>query len=460
MSNTTTSEVSLKQLLAFCGPCLPFAALGLPLAVILSEYYVSEIGLSLAVVGYVFLAVKLIDIVVDPIIGWAMDKTRTRYGRFKVWMLICLPILFLSTGFIFLAPEGVSPVYLGFWLLIIYIGFSIAALSQSSWGSVLTSNYNERTKVFAWWQMANIIGIICVLLIPVVVQSVFKLPYQTAVQGMGIFIMTLLPIMIGLALWLVPEKISEASTHSVNPGDYFVMLRRPNVIRILLADLFLGLAPGVMGVLFFFYFMQTKGLTREESSIAMFLYFVAGLVGAPLWNWASKRYNKHRTLIVSSLIFAVAYALLGFLPANNFVLAAVLVFLAGIPYAASLLLTRSLMADIGDEVLLETGGDHKGTLMAILSATTKFGYALSVLTMPLLASFGFDNKAVQNTPEALMWVQIFFVGLPVIFLLLGALAMKAYDLTPEAYAKIQAGLIAKGLSQNDQNQPSGQKLKH
>lgn len=445
----TTRQVSLPQMLAFVGPCLPFAALGLPLAVILSEYYVTEIGLDLAIVGYVFLAVKLIDIIVDPLVGWGMDKTRTRFGRFKVWIAICLPILFVSIGFIFLAAPGVSPAYLGVWLMVIYVGFSIAALSQSSWGSVLSSDYNERTRIFAWWQMANIIGIIAVLLIPVIVQSILHQSYQTAVRYMGLFIMGLLPVMIGLALWIVPEKMDDTPVHDVRLSDYFRMLRRPSVVRILLADLFLGLAPGVMGVLFFFYFMQTKGLTREQCSIAMFLYFVAGLVGAPLWNWASKKYNKHRTLIVSSLIFAVLYLGLAFLPEGNFGLAAGLVFLAGIPYAASLLLTRALMADIGDEVLLETGKDHKGTLMSILSATTKLGYAVSVMTMPLLAQFGFDNKATSNAPDALMWVQIFFVALPVLFLLLGAWAMKAYDLTPERYAKIQAGLAKKGLGLHD-----------
>jgi len=448
----SSKQITWPQLLAFCGPCLPFAALGLPLAVIVSEYYVSEIGIDMATVGYVFLAVKLIDILVDPLVGWGMDVTRTKFGRFKLWMAICLPILFVATGFLFLAPAGASAIYLALWLMIIYVGFSIAALSQASWGSVLTTDYGERTRVFAWWQIGNIVGMISVLLIPVIVQTGLKLPYRTAVQTMGIFIMVLLPVVIALALWIVPERQSQTPAHNVRLSDYFRMLKRPNVVRVLLADLWLGLAPGVMGVLFFFYFMQTKGLTREQCSIAMVLYFVAGLVGAPLWNWASKRFNKHRTLIAASLIFAVCYGLLAIVPDGNFPIAAVVVFIAGVPYTASLLLTRALMADIGDEVLHETGGDHKGTLMSILSATTKFGYALSVMTMPVLAWLGFDNKAAYNTPEALMWVEGFFIGLPVLFLLLGAWAMTSYDLTPDRYAAIQTGLKAKGLS-SDQGPP-------
>lgn len=444
-----SQTVSNRQLLAFTGPCLPFAALGLPLAVIISEYYTSTLGLHLGVVGVVFMLVRLVDIFTDPLIGWAMDKTRTRFGRFKVWMLACLPVLFIGTGFLFLAPEGVSALYMGVWLFITYTGFSMASLSQASWGAVLSDDYDERTKIFAVWQVGNIVGMIMVLLIPVVTQYVFHAPYSVAVQAMGLFIMALLPVMIGLALWIVPERLSQASAHNIRLGDYFRMIRRPNVIRVLLADLLLGLAPGVMGALFFFYFMQVKGLSRAECSVAMALYFVAGLVGAPLWNRVAKTYTKHKTLIASSLIFAASYACLGLVPEGNFPLTAVAVFMAGIPYAAYLLLTRALMADIGDEVLLETGNDHKGTLMSILSATTKLGYAVSILTLSVLAVLGFDNHAAQNSPQSLMWVQIFFIGLPLVFLLSGAWAMKGYDLTPERHAQILAGLKAEGPSTHD-----------
>ena len=143
---------------------------------------------------------------------------------------------------------------------------------------------------------------------------------------------------------------------------------------------------------------------------------------------------------------------MAFAPKGNFIGCAVLTFLNGIPYAASLLLTRALMADIGDEVLAETGHDHKGTLMAILSATTdaatttKVGYALSALTITLLGLLGFNVKVPSASPaEALMWVQVFFVGLPVLFLILGALVMKDYDLTPEKHRAIMDGLRAKDI---------------
>lgn len=431
-------------MLAFIGPCVPFAALGLPLVATLPEYYGTQLQLG-AMVGTVFFIVRCFDILVDPVLGHWMDRTRTRLGRFKIWMLICLPILFVSTGFIFLAQKGVGPVYLGLWLFVLYVGFSIAALSQASWGTVLSTDYNERSRIFAWWQVGNIVGILAAAVIPVIVQKL-GYSYIFGVQLMGGFIMLTLPISIGIALWLVPEKISNTNTHDLKFSHYFDMWKRPNVRSILYADLFMGLAPGVMAALFFYFFEETKGLTRFECSVAMLLYFVAGIIGAPIWVIASKKMSKHKALILSSLIFAVLYGAMYFAPKGNFIICAAMTFANGIPYAASLLLTRALMADIGDEVMLETGHDHKGTLMAILSATTKVGYAISALTITILGVLHFNVKSPKDSPpDALMWVEIFFIGLPVIFLILGAVSMLRYNLTPARHAEIMSQLKAKDI---------------
>ncbi len=417
----------------------------MPIVVTLPEYYGTQLQLG-GVVGLVFAIVRCFDILVDPPLGHWMDRTRTKLGRFKLWMLICLPILLVSTGFIFLAHMGVGPVYLGGWLFVLYVGFSIAALSQASWGTVLSTDYNERSRIFAWWQVGNIFGIILAAVIPVIGQGPLHLPYATCVQIMGLFIMMTLPITIGIALWIVPEKVSNTNTHDLKLSHYFDMWKRKNVRCILWADLFMGLAPGVMAALFFYFFEQTKGLTRFESSVAMLLYFVAGIIGAPIWTFVSKRLSKDKTLILSSILFAVLYAAMYFAPKGNFIVCAAMTFANGIPYAASLLLTRALMADIGDEVMLETGHDHKGTLMAILSATTKIGYAVSALTITVLGLLHFNVKHPAESPaDSLLWVEAFFIGLPVLFLILGAWVMKDYNLTPKRHGEIMAALKAKDI---------------
>ena len=91
-----TPRRSNAVLAAFSGPCLPLAAFGVALPVTLPEFYATFVGLELGVVAAVFMAVRLIDIVFDPFIGWGMDKTRTRFGRYRPWMALSTPMLMLA----------------------------------------------------------------------------------------------------------------------------------------------------------------------------------------------------------------------------------------------------------------------------------------------------------------------------------------------------------------------------
>ena len=78
-------------LAAFSGPCLPYAAVGLPLAVSLPAFYSQYVGLDLAAVGSAFLLVRMIDIFFDPVVGWGMDRTRSKWGPYRTWLTIGTP---------------------------------------------------------------------------------------------------------------------------------------------------------------------------------------------------------------------------------------------------------------------------------------------------------------------------------------------------------------------------------
>jgi Na+/melibiose symporter-like transporter len=121
-------------------------------------------------------------------------------------------------------------------------------------------------------------------------------------------------------------------------------------------------------------------------------------------------------------------------------------FLAGLPYAAGLLLTRAMMADVADEVRLETGEDRMGLLFSFLSLTTKFGYAISVGSLSILAWFGFDDRPhAHNSETALLVLQVLFLGLPTLLLVLAAWALRNYPLDLKRHAEIRAALEARSV---------------
>lgn len=435
---------SNATLAAFAASCLPYAALGLPVYVTLPEFYASQIGVPLAVVGLVFMLVRIGDIVLDPLFGAIIDRTRTRFGRYRVWMLASAPVLMISVAMLFFVERGAGPAHLIVWLVIMYLGYSASLLSQMSWASVLSSDYDQRSRIYGWWQAANIVGVLAVLLIPPVVQALGQ-DYLSAVRLQGAFIVVLLPLALFITVRFTPEPRPASDTAPRESLTAWLSLLRSRALqRLLTSDLMLGAARGTVAALFFYFFEHAKGFERAETSILLLVYFVAGLVGAPVWAWAAMKWGKHQTLAVASVYFALTLLIASLLtPQGALVIAAVAIFATGLAFGAADLLLRAMMADVSDEVLLDTGTDRTGLLFSILTATSKLGYAISVGTFIALQQIGFDASiGAVNTPDVIGWLTGIFVGVPMVLLLISALVLRGYPLDQARHARIRSDLDA------------------
>ena len=441
-----TPRRSNAVLAAFSGPCLPLAAFGVALPVTLPEFYATFVGLELGVVATVFMAVRLIDIVFDPFIGWGMDRTRTRFGRYRPWMALSTPMLMLAAYMMFVMVQpGAPPIYLFGWLLFLYLGFSIGTLGQLGWAAVLAPQYDQRSRVYGWWQVFNIIGVVLILVLPTVVVQTGIGTYADGVRIMGWAIVIALPVTIGLAMVAVPEPVTAGGQPHGSLGAYLSLFKKPVVRKLLLSDLLLGVAPGITGSLLFFFFGQIRGYDHTQAGLFMLFYFVAGLCGAPFWAWYATRVGKDRGLAVASVVSAVLYVGATLVPGGNFVLTAVVMFIAGLPYAAGLFLTRAMMADAGDEERFETGVDRTGLMLSILSATTKIGHVVALIPYLILQGVGFRALPgpAGNSDMALLTLQILFIAVPGVLLVLAGVVLKNYPLTAKRHDEIRAALEAR-----------------
>lgn len=428
-------------LAAFAASCLPYAALGLPVYVTLPEFYASHVGVPLATVSLIFLLVRLSDILIDPFLGALIDRTRTRFGRYRVWMAAGAPILMGSVAMLFFVAPGSGAAYLGLWLVVMYLGYSVSLLSQMAWAAVLSPDYDQRSRIYAWWQVANIVGVLAVLLIPAVAQGQ-GYSYVEAVRMQGAFIVILLPIALAVTFRFTPEP-----AHLTPPPHDGLMatlrlIARPVLRRLLLSDLLLGAGRGLIGVLFFYFFEHARGFERDQTSILLLVYFVAGLIGAPVWAGLATRVGKHVSLMIGSVYFAVSFAAATLLvPAGNFPAALVAIFAAGLAFGAADLLLRAMMADAADVIRLEDGADRTGLLFSILTATSKLGYAVSVGAFAVLEWIGFDpTPGATNTPEVILGLQWVFIAAPTVLLLISAVILRLYPLTPAAHAQVRTQL--------------------
>jgi GPH family glycoside/pentoside/hexuronide:cation symporter len=440
--DVTSGRRSNWILAAFAGPSLPFAALGLPLIVHLPAFYAQSVGLPLQSVSLMFFIARTLDIGADPFLGGWMDRTRGRFGRFKPWLVAGALPMMIATWLLFMPPKGANLVFLTLCLLAVYVTFSIVVLAQTSWAATLSTDYDQRSRVYGWWQFGNMVGMLLVLLLPPIISARGGTQAQ-GVAAMGWFIVVLLPITVGIAVWKVPEPRPETECHATI-ADYFAFFKLSSVRRLMLTDLLYGLAPGITGALALFYLQTVKGMSEGQASILIFCYFVGGLVGAPIWGWAATKFGKHKALSIAGVVYAAAYVVVWLAPAHNLAAQVGSMLFVGIPFGAGQILLRAMMADVGDEERLASGEDRTGMMYALLTLTNKVGTALSSAVLFILSLSHYDQApGAHNSSAAINTLTFLFVALPILVLIVSSMIINRFPIDETRQKQTRAALEAR-----------------
>lgn len=446
MTSDTPARLPISTMVAYSAPNVAMGAMSVAVFVYLPAYFAGHLGVSLAVVGGVWMGIRLIDLPIDWLIGLAMDRTRTRIGRYKPWALAAAPVLALGIWQLFMAPKGFGVAYLGPWLLFMYLGYSGAWLSMQALGASLAAHYDDRSKLFAVQAAMGVMGVLAALSLPIVGKP-YGLSDADAVRGMGVFIVVAAPLGIALAALLVKEVVIELPRGARGSplSAYLAVLREPASVRLFLAQFCVTLGPGWMSALYLFYFRQVRHYSTESASILLAVYILAGLPGAALGSFLSQRIGKHRALMAMCAGFSISLPSVLFIPLGAVWAAVPFMLWAGAMASAFGLIIQAMLADVGDKLRLDHDREQMSLVYAMNTSAAKIAAAFSIgLTFPLLQVLGFNPvEGVRNTPEALDRLQWAFLSGPVVFVILGGVCVVGWRLDAARHADIRAQLEAR-----------------
>lgn len=435
------APLSLSTVIAFACAYIPFAALQLSVAVQLPRFFASSLGVG-AAAGGVFFLVRLIDIPVDPALGLLMDRTRTRFGRYRPWLVASAPVLMLALYMAYQARPGVGVPYLTLWLLILYLGMSFLLVGGNAWGSTLASTYGGRSRIFGAQSALGVVGAASVLAIPTFA-AWRQMPEAEGVRLIGWFMMGLAPLCVLIALSRTPERITaDGGGRAFRLADYAALLVRPNVVRLLAGDFCVVMGPGWMAALYLYFFEDSRHFGVAAANILLAVYILAGFVGAPAAAWLANRISKHRALMVTTTGYSLTLIVIFLLPKGQVAPMAPAMLLAGAFGAGFIVLIRSITADIGDEIRLETHRNLAGLLYALTSATTKAASALAAgLTFTILGMVGYNFKpGAHNGPDQILGLEMAYVIGPIVFVMLAGACFIGYRLSADRHAEIRRQL--------------------
>jgi Na+/melibiose symporter-like transporter len=436
-------RLSLPRLLGFSTPGFCVGALAIALGVYLPRYYAGHFGLGLPLVGLAFSVIRVGDTLLDPLIGVRMDRTRSKLGRYRIWLALGVPVLLLGVYMLFEAPQGVGVGYLLFWLLIYFIGASLITLSHASWASVIAANYNERSRVFGAIQLMGVIGAAATLILPIVMAGPGGSGGHGDVPAMGWLVIISCAVGVILALMTTPEHvIAEKKGETYTLRDYWEMVTRPDMARIIVADFCLALGPGWMAALYLYYFHDARGFTIGASSLLLFIYVCAGMLGAPLLSILAIRIGKHVTLMGAAMVYSVGLVVQSFAPKGAFAIVAAMMFALGFAASCFPLLDRAMVADVGDAIRLEKGKNRISLLYAMITTTQKLATALSIgFSFTVLGWLGYQAEdGAINTPAAILGLQLVYILGPIVFVMIGGACFVGYKLDGKRHAEIRRGL--------------------
>jgi len=448
LSQTTVTppRASIATMLVFATTGMPIGALGIAMPIYVQPYFAQDLGVGLVALGAAFGVVRLIDLFVDILLALAMDRTRTRIGRYRNWLLAGAPIMMIGVYELFMASRGIGPGFLIVWLLVMNLGGSALVIARFAWSATLVTRYSQRSLFYGIMGAVAVVGNIIVLAVPVISASFPHHSMAGDVHLMGWTVIALTPITVILAASLAPEQINP-DTHSLRAplSDYIDLIKRPELIRLFVMTFGTTLGPGWMANLYIFFFTLARGFTTGQASLLLIFYVLAGALGAPLVGLTAAKFSKHRTLIAATIFYSLGLCTVLIVPKADFLLTVPVMIWCGYWGTGFDLMTSAMMADVGDHVRLDQGKERMGLLYAVLSLATKAANAGAVMiSYPLLAVLGFvPSLGVHNTSSAINGLQLCFLLGPIFFVALGGICCVGWKLDAKRHAEIRTELEAR-----------------
>jgi len=439
----TEGRLSSSEVIAYGLPASTMAIVMVSVAMYLPNYYTDELGVTAGLLSWVFLAGRVSDAITDPLMGHLSDRTRTRWGRRRPYMLLAALPLWLV--FFLIWSPGASPFGVGAFghLLVCYLllyGFmTVLSIPYVALGMELTSDYDERTRLFGVRQVLAVVGTAAGMLAP------FAFAEALGGKSSGYPVMALSLGGLGVVLILVAfARVREATpVDSAAPLSFLTGLRVTAANRPFRVLLLVYLASHVGGSFIapLSLFIAKYVIKVEWAMQPVMLAYLAGsMLSIPIWLRLSKAYGKNRTWTIGMMVGVVAYATSYTYHEGTWVLWVILGAVVGAAGGCTMTLGPAIAADAIDSDELETGQRREGVFMGVWLFVDKAAIGLAVfIGMQGLEAIGYVPNQDQSE-SVIDGMKFLYCILPAMLNLVALLVFQRFPITREVHEEIQAKL--------------------
>ncbi len=414
-------------------------AFGTVPGLLLLPYLTDTLGVAAGVAALLVLLPKAWDVLVNPVAGRISDRTRSRWGPRRPYLLgagIALGVLFAA---IFAAPFGNGPaagLYVALAFLATATAFAFFQVPYVAMPAELTGDYTERTRLMTWR--------IAVLALAILVSGAVAPLVRDAAGGglaghrwMGLFVAGLIVLgAVGAFLGTRSAPTGTARESEPTLRAQLAVAGRNRAFRALLVC-FVIQSAGVATILAGVDYFATQILRDPEGGpTVLFVCFVGpALLVMPVWSRVGRRFGKLVGLVAASLIFAFGALCLVAAEVLPAVAIYLLVALIGVGYAGQQVFALAMLPDCIAHDEARTGRRQAGVFTGLWTAGETFGLALGPgifgLVLQLSGYVSSDTGAAAAQPDsARLGILLGFTVLPATLVATATLLLRPYNLTP------------------------------
>ena len=414
-------------------------------ALILPIYMSTVLGLNPAMGALVILIAKIWVVLADPISGVISDKTNTRWGRRRPFILAGGLIASLSFLMLFFVPDlgdRALFIYMTAIYLLLNTGYSMFSVPYLTMASEMSDDPDERTTILSFRNAALAVGLLIGgALAPEIISRAIQDFGQTAREAYEWMALVVGAVIFLSTIWVffgtrsARGTIADAVTLSLAEqlktawaNKPFVTLITANIVQYISAGI------GYAGGLFFFAYAMGFG-AQSFSIIALWIIIicVASIAAMPLLVWASKRWGKMR--VYKWCLILYAFCIQGYWLADKESMWIVWLVAVGIGLFNSgfILMSFSVLTDTINYDRIKSGVSREGALSSVYSAVDKVGNALgSAVFLAFLSIIGFvessDGSLAPQADSVNSWIAIAYILVPAILHASSILILNRYKL--------------------------------
>jgi len=448
-NQTDIEKISIKEKIAYGLGDTASNIIFQTVMMFLLLFYTDIVGISPAVVGTMFLAVRIVDAITDPLMGNLADKTKSKWGQYRPYLLwLAMPFALISI-LTFTTPQFTGTAKIAYAFItytLLMIAYTAINIPYCALGGVLTPNAKERVSIQSYRFVFGMLGGVIVAAGTMPLVAILGNGDNAKGYQLTMIVMSAVGFVLFLLCFLgTKERISTPVDQSVSFKESLSLLWKNDQWRLLcIAGLFL-LAGQVLRLTLAVYYV--KYFLEREDLITLFLTLglIGSMVGSGLAQYLVKYVCKIKAYIALQLLAAVICFLSFFIEKDQLILAftSFIAWKFFLDMASPLLWAK--MTDTIDYGHHKTGVRITGMIYSGVIFFIKMGIAIGgALAGWLLSYYGYHGAIDGNINEQSSITQhgilLSFSVYPAIGSLLVAWLMTKYTLTEKKIANIQKSL--------------------